>query len=358
MGRVMKSLLLVWLLFGSAGALSAQPVQSGTSPVFATVQTTLHSKDGHIRQFAFDGDPTTYFASKENPGVADHFTLVLDEPVALKSIKVTTGRAGNAGHLEAGTLEGSDDGKSFQPLAKFLGGKAAAKPDGKRLLAVRIKPTTEMTHPLVIREFAIESDPPVTPFRYPVEFVLDTTDAPEMREWCEKVARICERQYFMINEELRSDGFKPSTLVYLKLSSNYDGVAAASGDRITGSVKFFKAHPSDVGAMVHETVHVVQSYPRGNKPGWLVEGIADYIRFFKYEPGKLRRLTPERARYDGSYKTTAAFLEFVSKDYDKDIVRKLNVAMREGKYTEGLFKRFTGKTLPELGEAWKESLRR
>ena len=39
--------------------------------------------------------------------------------------------------------------------------------------------------------------------------------------------------------------------------------------------------------MVHETTHVVQAYRRGARPGWLVEGISDYIRFFKFEPGKL-----------------------------------------------------------------------
>ena len=36
--------------------------------------------------------------------------------------------------------------------------------------------------------------------------------------------------------------------------------------------------------MVHETVHCVQQYRTRNNAHWLVEGIADYIRFFKYEP--------------------------------------------------------------------------
>jgi len=59
-------------------------------------------------------------------------------------------------------------------------------------------------------------------------------------------------------------------------------VAATAGDRITGSVQFFKAHPDDLGAMIHETVHVVQHYQRRrNNPSWLVEGVADYVRFFE-----------------------------------------------------------------------------
>ncbi len=146
----------------------------------------------------------------------------------------------------------------------------------------------------------------------------------------------------------------------MKLSNTYNGVAATGGGRIQGSVKYFKAHQDDVGAMVHETVHVVQSYRRGNNPGWLVEGIADYIRCIKYENGKLRRINPDRARYDGSYQITAAFLDYVEQEIRQgdQAALALNAALREGKYTQDLFKDFTGKTLGELGDAWKASLRR
>src|SRR5262249_27645530 len=131
-----------------------------------------------------------------------------------------------------------------------------------------------------------------------------------------------------------------------------------SGDRIIGSVAYFKERPGDVGAMVHETVHVVQQYRSRNNPGWLGEGIADYVRFFKYEPGKLGRLHPNRARVDGSYRVTAAFLAYLTEKYDKEIVRKLNKVMREGEYREAVFKQLTGKTVQELGEEWRTSLRR
>ena len=36
---------------------------------------------------------------------------------------------------------------------------------------------------------------------------------PEMQEWADNVARICEQAYPMINAELASDGFKPPHLV-------------------------------------------------------------------------------------------------------------------------------------------------
>ncbi len=183
--------------------------------------------------------------------------------MALKSVEITTGKPKGGDGLETGVLEFSTDGKTFEKLAKFADGKASAKPDGKKVLALRVKPTEDSKHPLAIREIAIDSDPKVQTFKYPVEFVVDVSDAPELKEWANKAARVCEEQYPMICEELRSDGFKPLTVVSMTLKSKYSGVAATGGGRITGSVTYFKAHPDDVGAMVHETVHAVQLYGRG-----------------------------------------------------------------------------------------------
>ncbi len=350
---------LLALLLPSLAILpaSAQTPKSAEA-VAATVETTLSTGSGQIRQFAFDADPNTYFASTQNAGSKDHFTLLFDRAVTVKSIAVTTGRPKGGDPLDAGILEVSADGKQFTELAKFADGVARAKPDGRQIRAVRIKPSADLKHPLAIREFVIDSTPPVALFRYPVEFVVNVEDAPEMREWAEKVARLCERWYPRINDELPSEGFKPPTVVTMSLKTSYKGVAAAGGGRITGSVAYFKKRPDDVGAMIHETVHIVQRYRTRNNPGWLVEGIADYIRFFKYEPGKLKPLTPERARYDGSYRVSAAFLGYLTEKYDKEIVRKLNKAMREGEYKEDLFKVLTKKTLKELGEEWRASLRR
>jgi hypothetical protein len=218
--------------------------------------------------------------------------------------------------------------------------------------------TKDQPGPLVVREFAVWSRPQVVPFRYPIEIALDVSDAPEMKSWGEKVVRICEREYPNICTFLASDGFNPPTHLRMTLKNDYTGVAAAGGGRIVGSVKYFKNRPDDVGAMVHETVHCVQNYKGRGNPGWLVEGIADYVRFWRYEPGKAGRLTPERARYDGSYRTTAAFLAFVTEKYDRQAVPKLNAACREGRYTPEAWRTLTGKSVEELNQEWRQSLAR
>src|SRR5206468_483753 len=103
----------------------------------------------------------------------------------------------------------------------------------------------------------------------------------------------------------KSEGYRPTTQISLSIKKDYNGVAEASGNRIKGSVKFFKEHPDDLGAMIHETCHVVQHYRGRGNPGWLVEGVADYVRFFVYEPGKAGPVNPRRAHYNNSYRTTA-----------------------------------------------------
>jgi hypothetical protein len=353
MRNAIRFLLLgLWCFSGAVFAVAPLPKPA----VVATIETSLTTNSGQIRQFAFDGDPNTYFASKEN--VVDHFTLILDSPVAVKSIVVTTGKPEGGDRLDVGILEVSADGKSFENVAKFVEGVARAKLSARQVRSIRIRSEDDRKHPLTIREIAIDSEPAIAIFRYPVEFILDVADAPEMKPWAEKVARVCERAYPMINEELRSPGFKPPHLVRMSLKNSYKGVAMAGGNRITGSVRYFKAHPDDVGAMVHETAHIVQRYRTRGNPGWLVEGIADYVRFFKYEPGKIGRINATRARYNGSYRVTAAFLAYLVEKYDREIVLKLNRAMREGVYEEALFEKFTGKKVRELDQEWRATLRR
>jgi hypothetical protein len=123
-----------------------------------------------------------------------------------------------------------------------------------------------------------------------------------------------------------------------------------------------------VGAVFHELVHVVQQYGRVRRnnpaatstPGWVVEGIPDYIRWYIFEPqtrgAEIAPRNIERARYDASYRVSANFLNWVVANHDKDLVRKLNVVAREGNYSADLWTKLTGHTLQDLGDKWKASL--
>jgi hypothetical protein len=363
MRRSIHLTLMLSLLSAASSALGAAGTEKADPTVSVTVESTLKTASDHIRQFVFDGDTDTYFASEQNPTTADHLTLSFDKPVMIHSIVVASGRPDGEDKLDSGELQVSSNGTTFDTVADFSSGQAQSASKGRTAVAIRITPSADIKHPLAIREITIDSGPQLAVFKFPVEFVLDVSDAPEMKEWGEQCIKICERQYAMINEALPSEGFKPAHLVHMALKSSYKGVAATGNTNITGSVKYFKDHPKDFGAMVHETVHVVQHY-RGSRggnrnPGWLVEGIADYVRFFVYEPGKAGRMNPDRSHYNGNYRVTATFLNYVTEKYDKDLVKKLNAAMREGKYKDNdeLFKDFTGKTVEELDTEWRATLK-
>jgi hypothetical protein len=355
---IFASVVCVFTAGARLGAVDQVAPKTDHAPATATAETHLKSAGQHIRQLAFDGDDATYFESETRASSADSFTLTFDIPVVLEHIEVITGRPDRAECLESGLLEASDDGKAFHEIGRFNEGMAKAHHEATPIAAFRIRPSAELAHGLIIREIKIESKPPVAVFRYPVEVVIDAGDAPQLKAWAEKTARTCEAAYPMINEELKSDGFPPARRIAMVLKNSYRGVAATSNDRIVGSVAYFEGHQGDVGAMVHETVHVVQHYPARKNPGWLTEGIADYIRFFKFEPGKLGPINADRAHFNGNYRVSAAFLAYVSEKYDKHLVQKLNAACRRGEYRDEIFHQLTGKTLPELDEEWRSSLRR
>ncbi len=277
--------------------------------------------------------------------------------MTLHWVAAATGRPGGGDAVRSGTLEVSADGTNFRELARFAGGTARGGPADGPVRAIRIRPGPA-DRPIAIRELVIDADPPVSIFRYPVEFVVDTSDAPDLKAWAEATARACEHAYAMINDELGSDGYRPPRRITLTISADYRGVSKMSGTRIVGSADHFRRRRDDDGAIVHETVHVAQGYRRGRRPSWLVEGICDYVRFFKWEPGKLGRINPATARYDKGYRLTAAFLAYLVERYDRNIVRQLNRALRNGEYDDDLFRQLTGKDLVELDEEWRGTLRR
>lgn len=328
------------------------------SPLRATVGASIATHRDHVRQFAFDGDDATHYESVEPAAADDWFVLKFDQPVRVTSLGVATGRPDGSAILKAATLEVADSEGLFRKVAPLKEGQAQdvgqSELGEEPIAAVRIRVSESQDDPLVIREITVESDSPVATFEYPVEFFIDVSEAPEMEKWAQHVAKLCERQYPMINRELASEGFTPAHAITMRITPDYDGVAAASGTRIVGSVDYFRRNPGDTGAMVHETAHVVQAYRSRRNPSWLVEGVADYIRFVKYEPKNIGHFDPSRARYNQSYRTSARFLAYLADTYDAEIVRKLNRVMREGKYREEVFQELTGKSLADLGAEWSE----
>jgi hypothetical protein len=244
-----------------------------------------------------------------------------------------------------------------------------------------------------------------------VDITIDSSQAPDLKDWCEKELRpALEKWYPLIVADLPSNGFTAPRKFTVVVDPSYRGVAATGGTRVMVSPDWIKSQSlrqgwnEAVGSVIHEEVHVVQQYGYGRRfrgatsnPVWLVEGIADYIRWFKYEPEDKRphpspivriaagggrgrgrgrnqtqpaqsqpaqtqpvqtQPTTRPANYTDSYRTTAAFLNYVADKHDHEIVVKLNASMRDGRYRPELWSLYTGKTVEELWAEYYETLTR
>lgn len=200
---------------------------------------------------------------------------------------------------------------------------------------------------------------------------MDVTETPDLAEWVrEELSPVVKEWYPKIVALLPSEGYSAPRRVRIFFSDTMRGVAATGGTRIRCAAGWYRRNLEGeaLGSVVHELVHVVQQYGRAGRrggsttrpPGWLVEGIADYIRWFLYEPetrgAEISRRSLGRAQYNRSYRVSANFIDWVTRTHDKDIVLKLNAAAREGRYKEELWKEYTGRTVEELGKEWKAQL--
>jgi hypothetical protein len=198
------------------------------------------------------------------------------------------------------------------------------------------------------------------------DWTLDVSQSPDLKEWAEtKLKPAVDQWYPIFVDCLASDGFTAPTKFKITIKP-MDGVAATGGtdvevseDWIKGQIKKPEWNEA-VGSVIHELVHVVQQYGGNRNPGWMVEGVADYFRWFHYEPvehhPRLSARRAGRAKYSDSYQTTAGFLEYVAKNHDHEFVVKMNAAMRQNRYRADLWKEFTGLTVQELWSEYVTSL--
>ena len=143
--------------------------------------------------------------------------------------------------------------------------------------------------------------------------------------------------------------------VIIRIDPLYQGVAYASDGQIIISQDWLRKKSADLDLVTHELMHLVQSYPKNSGPGWLTEGLADYVRYkFGLDNEAAGWSLPpfeESQSYKNSYRITARFLVWACAKYDKKLVVKLDHKLRKGEYTNNLWKQITG---IELENLWYE----
>ncbi|MGD1978852.1 MAG: basic secretory protein-like protein [Akkermansiaceae bacterium] len=201
-------------------------------------------------------------------------------------------------------------------------------------------------------------------------FIVDATEAPQYAGWVEKELKPTVLEWYpkVVSLLPSKDYQAPSRVLMTFRNDVRPGIPAyANGSRVVLNAPWFKNQlkREAKGCVIHELVHVVQNYWSATKhnpnpsrtPTWVTEGIADYIRWFLFEPeSKGAHYPPERIKkmkHDASYRISANFLDWVSRNHNKDIVPLINDAARHGRYDDSLWKKHTGKSVEELAEGWK-----
>ena len=168
------------------------------------------------------------------------------------------------------------------------------------------------------------------------------------------------RTFFLVYPKM-VEVFNPKAPKFLeiKIDTAYNGVAYASNGKITISSEWLLKKPEDLDVITLEVMHIVQSYPNNSGPGWLTEGIADYVRYKYGNDNKSAGWSlPEynsTNHYTQSYRVTARFLLWATQQYDEDFVIKMNKHLREKTYTSDLWIKYTDKTLDELWDEYRKN---
>lgn len=171
--------------------------------------------------------------------------------------------------------------------------------------------------------------------------------------------RMIETFFKVYPQEARLYNRHTRKLVTFVIDPGYTGVAAASNGIIKVNPEWMIKNPEDLDVVTHEAMHIVQNYPGGAGPGWVTEGVADYVRYkLGVNNAAANWSLPafsEKQHYTNAYRVTARFFVWIEKNHSKKLVKKLDHAMRTKTYTQDFWKKETGKTVDELWNDYKNN---
>lgn len=140
--------------------------------------------------------------------------------------------------------------------------------------------------------------------------------------------------------------------VTIEVTEIYSNPAYTVGHTICIDYTYLNNNPEDYDVITHELIHVAQYNIQSAIPIWLIEGMADYGRYkfgINNEAANWQFEAPNYAQYfTDAYKTTAAFLVWIEKEYPSFTVKNMNKIMKEGKYSNNYIKEVVGYSFDDL----------
>lgn len=358
-----RFLLLFIVLFVFAGGCSKSDINDRPDPQFDTIaelditgeamlSVSKDNPDGadglEGSMKLIDGDTTTKFLIKDFQSVNIDFKF--DSVKLVASYQFTTGNDADGRDPLDWKFYGSDDGKQWVELDSRMGMQFRKRRTNYRFYfenttpykyyrwsvlkvyggdmfqasefrLIQMPPASQKTEPLSRVDSVMRND---------LKLIFVNHSDKEALNYKEKLSNA----FFTVYPELLKE-YNPNAVkrVYFIVDPTYDGVAYSFGDVVVFSYKYMEGNPNDGDVAVHEIMHKIQAAYQGSVPGWLTEGIADYVRdrFGIDDPD--RWSLPDYAsdqNYDGSYGITGRYLKWIEKHKRKDFVRELNDALIEG----------------------------
>jgi len=155
-----------------------------------------------------------------------------------------------------------------------------------------------------------------------------------------------------------AETFNPKTLreVHFMVDTAYKGVAATSNGKVVFAAHWLQTRPEDIDVVTHEVMHIVQDYGRSVGPGWLTEGIADYVRYrFGVDNAGAKWALPAykaEQSYKNSYRITARFFVWIESKVKEGVIVTVDKSLRDHSYTPAIWEKLTGKDLDALWQAY------
>ena len=148
----------------------------------------------------------------------------------------------------------------------------------------------------------------------------------------------------------------PTTVGMIFTDEPGPGAAWAFNGNTYYSRSFLADFPLDSDVVVHETMHIVQGGYTGEVPGWIIEGMADYVRdvygLHNQDHGwALPVGWVYGPYYTDGYRETAAFMKWIDATYREGrapVADALDDLLREGRYSSETFVELTGLDLDAL----------
>lgn len=119
----------------------------------ATIDTNMPGVKFYEKEYAYDGDESTFFCTPYSDLEGEHFTVTLDNAVSTRRVAVAFDDSKEYPH--GAVLEASADGKTYYKVAdEVKGGRMSASFKTRRKVkSLRLRLLREQTNRLTIREF-------------------------------------------------------------------------------------------------------------------------------------------------------------------------------------------------------------